>query len=274
MASGYYPDLGYIRRSVPIRDVASQLGLRINGNMVHCWRAENHQHGDRTPSVGLKQRRNFAMCFVCDHRSLSTIDLVMSVLGLNLLAAVQWITARFDVPHTSKGKHTHHAERWPERFRVGSNDSLEQTLIRSGIWASLTPAQRSIIPVLVTYAEPSTNVVTISYRGLMRFAGIGSPSTVATALKRFRSLRFLEIDKTVATDGLRACNVYRLIPDDPDFLRFANETYTARKDAIKAEQGLRADARRKRLLAIRARLLPVTSLSNGCSDMQHDATAK
>jgi hypothetical protein len=263
-----YPDLAYIRRSVPIRDVARQLDLRIAGNMVHCWRPQNHQHGDRTPSVGLHVRRNRAKCFVCDARQLSPIDLVMSVLGLNLAAGVQWITSRFDVPPTPKGKHIQHAERWHERFRVGSNDSLQHTLVRSGIWASLTPAQRSIIPVLVTFADPSTNVVTISYRGLMRFAGVGSHSTVATAFKRFQALRFLAIGRATASDGLRACNVYRLTQGDPTFLRLANETYGAHKDAIEAERELRAAARRNRLLALRARArpLPVTSLSNGCSN--------
>ena len=53
-----YFDLEYMRRSVPIQEVAEQLGLRTAGNMIHCWRPENHQHGDRTASVRLQPRRN------------------------------------------------------------------------------------------------------------------------------------------------------------------------------------------------------------------------
>lgn len=52
-----YFDLEYMRRSVPIQRVTEQLGLRTAGNMIHCWRPENHQHGDRTVSVRLQPRR-------------------------------------------------------------------------------------------------------------------------------------------------------------------------------------------------------------------------
>src|SRR5271166_4193850 len=147
LPSNAYPDLKFIRKSVPIRDVAEQLGLRIIGNNMHCWRPDNHQHGDRTASVGLQQRKNIARCFVCDARALSPIDLVMSVLGLDLRGAVQWITSRYTVPANPKGKHITHLERWPERLRVGTGPAFEM-LIRSGIWSSLTPAQRSVLPVL------------------------------------------------------------------------------------------------------------------------------
>jgi len=45
------PDISYIKSSVPIAEVAGLLGLEVIGNMIRCWRTENHQHGDRTPSV-------------------------------------------------------------------------------------------------------------------------------------------------------------------------------------------------------------------------------
>jgi hypothetical protein len=243
-----YPDLEYIRRFVPIREVALQLGLRVAGGMVHCWRPDNHQHGDRTPSVGLQERRNFAKCFVCDERALSPIDLVMSSLGLDLRAAVKWITARYDVPAASRGKHIQHQERWPERFRVGAGTFPFDTLIRSGIWASLTPSQRSILPVLKTFArnDNSDNTVTISYRGLMRYAGIGSHSTVATALKRFQALHILQVQRGTGSDGLRACNAYRLTFDDPAFLGLANAAFSKQGEAIRLERELRAEARRQR----------------------------
>jgi len=173
---------------VPIREVAEALGLRLAGNMVHCWRPENHKNGDRTPSVGLQQRRNKAKCFVCDALPLSPIDLVMSVLRLDdLREAGQWFTSRYDVPAAPKGKHIEHSERWPERFRVGTGSAVEM-LVRSGIWASLTPAQRSLVPVLQTFADSQTDKVKISYRGMMRYAGVRSQSTVSIALKRFRAL--------------------------------------------------------------------------------------
>ena len=197
-----YPDLKFIRESVPIRDVAEQLGLRVVGNMVHCWRPEKHQHADRTPSVGLNRRANRAKCFVCDALQLSPIDLVKSVLGLDVRAAVKWITSRYSVPAAPKGKHIEHPERWRERFRVGTGSAVE-VLVRSGIWASLTPAERSLVAVLETFADPLTREVTISYRGMMRYAGLRSQSTVSSALKRFRALSFLRVEASGFGDVAR-----------------------------------------------------------------------
>ena len=250
-----------MRESVPIRDVAEQLGLRIVGNMVHCWRPENHQHGDRTASVGLQRRRNKAKCFVCDERTLSPIDLVMSVLGLDLRAAVQWITSRYDVPAAPKGKHIEHPERWPERFHVGRGSAVE-VLIRSGIWASLTPAQRSLVPVLETFTDSGTRKVTISYRGMMRYSGVRSQSTISSALKRFRALRFLRVETSRDTEGLRACGTYRLDFDNPEFLQLAGDCLRKHSEQIEQERELRKNARRKREAA---RELLVNTLSNGWS---------
>ena len=222
-----------------------QLGLRVVGNMVHCWRPENHQHGDRTPSVGLDRRANRAKCFVCDERTLSPIDLVMSVLGLDVRAAVQWITSRYDVPAAPKGRHIEHPERWPERFRVGAG-SAGDMLVRSGIWASLTPAQRSLVRVLETFADPLTRLATISYRGMMRYAGVRSQSTVSSALKRFRALHFLRVETTRDSEGLRAVGAYRLDWDDPDFLQFADKCFRRHREQAEQERELRRTARRKR----------------------------
>ena len=81
----------YIRREIPIVDVATALGIRIAGrNAAHCWR-DGHKNGDRTPSLSL--HRNRAKCFVCDADSLSTIDLVIKREQCSLHEAVAWICA-------------------------------------------------------------------------------------------------------------------------------------------------------------------------------------
>ena len=245
LPSPAYPDFEYIRESVPIRDVAKRLDLRIVRNMVHCWRPENHQHGDRTPSVGLDSRANRAKCFVCDTKRLSPIDLVMSVQGVGSSAAISWLVAHFEIPNLPKGKHVETKQRWPERFRVGTGVSRIGPLIRFGVWASLTPAERSILPVLEDFAgtEPTFE---ISYRGLMRYAGIRSQSTVSRALKRFRNLKILDIAKTRGEDGFRSCNRYRLTFDDPQFLEIARGTQEAQAGEIALERELRAKAKAKR----------------------------
>ena len=269
LPSSAYLDLEFIRKSVPIRDVAGQLGLRIVGKNVHCWRPDNHQHGDRTASVGLQKRGNRAMCFVCDPKALSPIDLVMSVLRLDFRQAVQWITSRYEVPAAPKGKHIARLQRWPERFRVGTGSAVEM-LIRSGIWASVTPAQRSLLPVLETFADSQTHKATISYRGMMRFSGVESQSTISSALKRFRALRFLRVESGRDNEGLRTCGTYQLCFDDPDFLRLANDSFRRNSEEIEQERELRKNARNKRRAT---RVLPVNTLSTDWSAEQVHAPA-
>lgn len=45
-ATGSYPDLHYIKRQIPIAEVARELDLRVIGNTAHCWRPKNHKNGD------------------------------------------------------------------------------------------------------------------------------------------------------------------------------------------------------------------------------------
>ncbi len=170
----------------------------------------------------------------------------MGVLGVDLPGAVRWITARFQVPAAPKGKHSQHQERWPEQFRVGASGLRFEVLVRCGIWASLTPSQRSLIPVLETFADPLTHKVTISYRGMMRYAGLRSQSTVSVALKRFRALRFLRVESGKDREGLRACNTYELCFDDAEFLAIANECFPRLRQEVEQERALRKSARRKR----------------------------
>lgn len=118
--------------------------------------------------------------------------------------------------------------------------------MRSGVWACLTRAQQAILPVLDTFAESDTGIAEISYRGLMRYAGVGSQSSVAAALKRFRQLNIVRIERNGTGDGFRACNRYRLTFDDPAFLEAAANIQQQHREEIKLERAFRAEARDKR----------------------------
>jgi hypothetical protein len=79
-------DLGYIRRHIPITEIARELDIEIFGSRARCWRPRAHQNGDRTPSVSFY--RNRFKCHCCDERSGSVIDLVVSVVGCDLRGAL------------------------------------------------------------------------------------------------------------------------------------------------------------------------------------------
>jgi len=137
--------------------------------------------------------------------------------------------------------------------------------VRSGVWASLLPSERSILGVLDVFSDG--DAVTISYRGLMRYAGIGSQSTVSSALKRFQNLHILQPNRKRTAAGLRACNSYRWTLDDPAFLSTVAEIRERQENEIKLERALRANAKAAR----KASLLPVNTLSSHWSTNESDA---
>jgi hypothetical protein len=231
----------YIRKQIPIQDVAQALGLTVSGKAAHCWRADSHRNGDAKPSIWFT-RKNRGRCQVCDSVTWSSIDLVMMVKGTSLVEAARWIADRFPVPNIAKGKHLSERQRWTP-FRVGAGDMLE-TFVRSGLLAELTGAEAKVLEVLKTFSDHGRAV--ISYLGIMRYAEIGSPSTVRTAIKKFQEMHLLRV--TVPSSDrsdFRACNEYQFTVDDPDFLKLANDVYQRHREEIDAQRSLRAQGRRR-----------------------------
>jgi len=261
------PDIEYIKARIPITLVARNLGLCVKGHRARCWRPENHQNGDSDPSVGFQKAKNRYRCFVCDAHSGSNIDLVMAVLGVGMLEALGWICERFAVPNVPSGHRQSSPERWSPRFRVGvSWFDLMEMVVRSGLWEDFSPSEKAILPVLLTYAERETGITTISYRGIMRYAGIGSPSTVSKALRRFEHMHLLKTIRGRDSE-LRAVNAYCVSADDPRFQELVNEICRKQREEIEIERQLRAEARKER----RATCIGNT-LSNQCSVVGEAAT--
>lgn len=242
-----YPDIRFIRKRIPIQDVARDLGLRVNGHYrAHCWRVDSHCNADRDPSIGFDRKKNRGRCFVCDDHAWSNVDLVAMVLSCNTREAVEWVASRFPVPMTPRGRHIVKRRGWQPIYRVGVNGSIFEWLTRAGFWASITSTQRSVLVVLHTFTDSETGVAEISFRGIMRFGGIGSSASVATAIKRFRRLHVLEVEGRGGSDGFRSCNRYQLTFDNPRFVASLNEIYRAHREAIELERGFRAEERKRR----------------------------
>lgn len=246
-SSSTYPDIRFIRKNVPIQDVACELGLRVNGHYrAHCWRMDSHRNADGDPSIGFDRRRNRGICFVCDEHAWSNLDLVAMVLSCNTREAVEWIASRFPVPLVPRGRHITKRCGGQFSYRVGVTGSIFEWLTRAGFWASITSTQRSVLVVLHTFTDSETGVAEISFRGIMRFGGIGSSASVAAAIKRFRRLHVLEVEGRAGSDGFRACNRYRLTFDNPRFVASLSEIYRAHREAVELERGFRAEERKRR----------------------------
>jgi hypothetical protein len=190
-------------------------------------------------------------CFICDDRAYSAIDLVQKVLGLDTRSAINWIAARFEVPSIPKGRHLPKADPFRSVSRVGLGGSLEQ-IIRSGLWAHLTPSERTILPVLCELRDSTKDAFEMSYRGIRRYSGIGSDTTVRAALHHFEQMHLLKIHREREAGGLlRACNSYELTLDDPRLLELMAEYYQCEQEEIEAERQSREEQRniRRHILA-------------------------
>jgi len=170
----------------------------------------------------------------------------MAVRGCGLRSAIQWITALFTVPLRAKGSHIGTREEWFPRFRAGDVGTVVETLVRCGIWSTLSHAERSILPALSTFVDRDTGHVAISYRGLMQFSGVGSSATVAAALRHFEQMRFLQVDRAQSAGPLRRVNQYTFNFEDPEFQAMVAKVFQRQRAEIELEKELRAEERRAR----------------------------
>ena len=269
------PDLDYIKTKIPIADIASELGLSVRGYRTNCWRLENHKNGDCNPAITFQKKTNRGRCWVCDERTWSNLDLVMMVLGCDFRSAVEWVCKRFPVLAAKPGKHIAERRQWNPTYQVGYSRSQMEWLVRSCLWSELAASERSILVVLDTFTDTETGEATISYRGIMRFGGIRSHTTVRRALRRFQQLGLLEINRGVGSDGFRSVNSYRLTFDSPSFRRVVNETYKRQREEIELERAFWVEERRRRKRD-KASTLPVREVpfSTECSTGQIDATPR
>jgi len=250
-ASGV-PDLEWVKRNLPITDIAEKLGLEIRGRMIRCWRPEAHGHGDRTPSVGVYYRRNRVKCFGtgCEGKLLSPIDLVMSVLNVKVFDAVLWLDGRFNIPRIPKGTNLALKSKSIRPYRVSVSGFQFEGLIRSGLFAEMGDSEIRLLNVLCAYADAQTGLATLSYAALRRYSGIRKDSTVSKAVKQLERLHAVEITRGRGGNGLSACNQYRLTLEDTRLLKAQYDCYAPMRDEIEAQRKIRAKLRGRRVFLL------------------------
>lgn len=259
LAEGGIPDARYIREKIPIVKIASVLGLEVFPNrMVRCWHTERHHNGDRTPSVGVYARYNKLKCFgnACDGKPLGPIDLVVDVRECTPKEAIRWIAQRFPVPLIPKGKHL--AKKTDQVARYGFERPTE-LLVRSGLWAKMSPPARALVVVFVELVVESHRAenweFSISYQGLGRYSGLKSSASIAKGLQELEVIGWLRrsrVPPTRAGQGpLRETNKYFITPFSDAVRELANSTVSEFRDAIDEERQMRADRRARRTRAWR-----------------------
>jgi hypothetical protein len=229
--SAVYPravDLDWLRKTIAIETVAVLLDLEVKDHYARCFRPDNHQNGDANPSLHFHKNRAF--CFICDRRALSNIDLVMAVLGCDFRKAVGWFRREFGSLPLLRGRPAGLTRERP--FRVGTGGDLED-VVRSGLYATLSNPARSILQVIQELRE-TKGAARVPYKSLMRYAGVGSKSTIKAALDELAGIHLLDIHKT-HRGSIEPHNVYCLTPHDPELRKLIQEAYDRNRDAIAAE---------------------------------------
>ena len=243
------PDLRFINRKIPIIEVARVLDLRFGDNgHIHCWRPELHEHGDRTASVGIRTTNNTVKCFGCGIGPLGPADLVSAVRGLKSPGeAARWISELFTVPKLARGKHLVQPER--RIFQFGSESDIG-LLVHSGLWAQLSAPARSIVPVLLEFANrdplKQTLTVQMSYRALARYAGVASHRAIAQALRELQEIHWLAVAAGPRDPGsgpVRVVSNYLITPRSDEVLEIANANFARTRDEVETERKLRAEAK-------------------------------
>jgi hypothetical protein len=89
-------------------------------------------------------------------------------------------------------------------------------------------------------------MTTISYRGLMRYSGIGSPGSIARAVLGLHALHAITIQRVKRPGAVQGCNGYRLTLDAPEFMELLNKIYTCHREEIAQERAFREELRLSR----------------------------
>lgn len=185
------PDLGWIRKYVPMIEILDSLGVERRGRAVHC-----PAHDDRTPSASIFRNRLVCHAQGCGWRG-SVIDVAILMLTgerdfsdrrrrrAALAQAVSWLASRYEVPTLERGARS----RWrPGRSMMGGYPL--DTFVRSGLAAALPPKVLRLIVTLAAFAD-DRGAGTMTYNGLRRFGRLRS-NDAAEAIRVCRAAGILE----------------------------------------------------------------------------------
>jgi hypothetical protein len=79
----------------PIIQVAMELGLKVRGNLAHCFRMERHTDSE-TPTLFFQVSENRFRCKICADVYGDVIDFVCQYKGWDRQKATDWLAHRID----------------------------------------------------------------------------------------------------------------------------------------------------------------------------------
>jgi hypothetical protein len=189
------PDADYIRRDVPMSEVAEKLGLDVRDRWVRC-------HNDRSHWARIWLRKNMIKCFRCASRPMTTIDLVMNMLEMDVRQAINWIAERFDVHMRRKritrnlwGITRHLYTDYPPLKRPRRLELSIDVLRRAPLWGELTPTARRLAAFLIEAVPRDSLVLSVTYRELQRSLQTANRGTLKRAFAQLCEIGLIETQR-------------------------------------------------------------------------------
>jgi hypothetical protein len=167
-------------------------------------------------------------------------------MGVGIGEAVRWIAERFKVPDIKRGRPLGHHAKPPSPYRIGVRGSELEVLVRSGMFGELTAPARTVLVVLHEFRDPDSGITRMSYRAIMRYAGVAGRTSVSRALKELARFHAIEVHQGARLGITRECSAYRVTLDAPKFLEVCNQTYRIARAEIAEEREYRTQLRTAR----------------------------
>lgn len=162
--AGRFFDLGWIKRNVPIVEVAEKLGVERRGRSS----AICPFHPDSEPSLSFHHNRFTCHAASCGRRG-DALDLAAGLRG-GIRLGLDWIAARWPVPERDNEQRT--GRGW-ELGRVGAGGHGTDLVVRSRLLGVLPTYAARVLFAAVGLADPLSGKFTIAHAGLAAFSGQG-----------------------------------------------------------------------------------------------------
>jgi len=201
--AGKYYDLKWVKRMVPIGEVAEALGVQRRGRT----QALCPFHPDRNPSMSFFRNRFRCHAATCEKGG-DVLDLAASFLG-GTRPALEWLSRRYPIPELNP---EHRRGRGWQFGRVGAGGYGADVVVQSGLLSALGDDAARVLFAASGLADPTEATFTISRVGLAERAGIGRQQA-AKARLQLRAVGVLDWERAEPMAGFRSVLRYRLMLD-------------------------------------------------------------
>ncbi len=98
-------DLQELERASAIVGVATELGLKVRGNVAQCFKKERHPDDAAAPTLFFDTAKNSFLCRTCPDVGGSVIDLVSQYRGWDREQAIDWLAHRSEFDRLTRNKY-------------------------------------------------------------------------------------------------------------------------------------------------------------------------